>query len=270
MGFKRYDGFVGSVPQKKIDKRLPKCPFCGDNPHWLLDIKQGFTTASMTCMCEKCKAKLYAEEQGFSYSDNLLVVDVGTKNINKLSLNGTYHIAALNSLANSTNKQELDTQSYNNVVSEDLTNNTNINVTPIQSSTYEDNKKRTGIIWGSIVSSIIFIIMMVWIFAPIGGIGQPSANDLEPIRQSSMQVEELAGYYYVTITGSAKNTSNKTMDYVSITFTLYDASGNVVGTALDNQSSLGSGETWIYSATGMSSTNRPVSWKSTDVTVICY
>ena len=85
-----------------------------------------------------------------------------------------------------------------------------------------------------------------------------------------MSVEESFGYYYVTITGSAKNTSNKTMDYVSITFTLYDSAGNVVGTAIDNQSGLGAGETWIYSASGISTTNRPVSWKLTDVTVICY
>lgn len=269
MEFKRYDGFIGSIPQKKFDKGLTKCPFCGEHPHWLLNIKQGFSSTGVTCMCEKCGAKLFAEEHGFSYSDNLLVVDLGSKNIGNLSLNGAYHMVALNSLANSLNAQHFDTQQQNFILANSTTSE-NLNVQSIQSSTYDSSKKRTGIIWGSIISSIIFIIMMVWIFAPLGGIGQPTSNDLEPVRQSSMQVEEFAGYYYVTITGSAKNTSNKTMDYVSITFTLYDASGNVVGTALDNQSSLGSGETWIYSATGMSSTNRPVSWKSTDVTVICY
>lgn len=274
MAFKRYDGFIGSFPQKKIDKGLTKCPFCGEDPHWLLEIKQGFSTASMTCMCEKCNAKLYSENSGFSYSDNLLVVDVGNKNLNKLSLNGTYHITALNSLSNSMKIKGTDGNTINkeesNVHNNSSSNITSSPITPIQSSSYEDNRKKNGIIWGSIISIFIFIACMVWIFAPLGGIGQPSASDLEPVQQSSMQVEELAGYYYVTITGSAKNTSNKTMDYVSITFTLYDASGNVVGTAIDNQNGVGAGETWIYSATGMSSTNRPVSWKSTDVTVLCY
>ena len=129
-------------------------------------------------------------------------------------------------------------------------------------------KKRTGVIFG-VVSFIVAFCVFLWILIP-GGAGSPTSSQLEPIRQSSMSVEESFGYYYVTITGSAKNTSNKTMDYVSITFTLYDSAGNVVGTAIDNQSGLGAGETWIYSASGISTTNRPVSWKLTDVTVICY
>ena len=84
MSFKRYDGIVGCLPQKKIDKGLPKCPFCGGFPHWLLEIGQGFSAANVTCMCEKCKAKLHVENSGFSYSNNLLVVDVGYKNLNNL------------------------------------------------------------------------------------------------------------------------------------------------------------------------------------------
>ena len=35
MAFQRYDGFVGSAPQKKMDNGLPKCPFCGEHPHVL-------------------------------------------------------------------------------------------------------------------------------------------------------------------------------------------------------------------------------------------
>ena len=31
--FKRYDGFIGSVPQKFIDSNFPKCPMCGTNEH---------------------------------------------------------------------------------------------------------------------------------------------------------------------------------------------------------------------------------------------
>ena len=258
MNFKRYDGFIGSAPQKKIDTELPRCPFCGENPHWLLDIKQGFSTTGVTCMCEKCNGKVYMENNGFSFGIDLRIVDTGAKNFNNLQLNGSYHIAALKSLTERTVKNE---EFFNDTLQPQITTYSEV-------SHSDANQKKIGVAFG-IISFIVVFFVFLWILIP-GGLGSPTSSQLEPIRQSSMSVEESFGYYYVTITGSAKNTSNKTMDYVSITFTLYDSAGNVVGTAIDNQSGLGAGETWIYSASGISTTNRPVSWKSTDVTVICY
>lgn len=42
MAFKRMEGFVGSVPQKFADQRIPKCPMCGtNNPHWSIDERMG-------------------------------------------------------------------------------------------------------------------------------------------------------------------------------------------------------------------------------------
>lgn len=42
MAFKRMEGFVGSVPQKFADQKIPKCPMCGtDNPHWSIDERMG-------------------------------------------------------------------------------------------------------------------------------------------------------------------------------------------------------------------------------------
>ena len=42
MAFKRMEGFVGSIPQKFADNRIPKCPMCGtDNPHWSIDERMG-------------------------------------------------------------------------------------------------------------------------------------------------------------------------------------------------------------------------------------
>ena len=42
MAFKRMEGFVGSVPQKFADQRIPKCPMCGtNNPHWAIDERMG-------------------------------------------------------------------------------------------------------------------------------------------------------------------------------------------------------------------------------------
>jgi len=42
MSFKRMDGFVGSIPQKFADNKLPKCPMCGsEKPHWTVDERMG-------------------------------------------------------------------------------------------------------------------------------------------------------------------------------------------------------------------------------------
>ena len=127
----------------------------------------------------------------------------------------------------------------------------------------KNNKTTVAVI--SVISIILFIGLMVWILLPSG---ESAGSQLEPVQKSSMKVEEIAGYYYVTITGSAKNTTNRTMSYVSITFTLYDSAGNVVGTAIANQAGLNAGRTWVYSATGISTTLRPVSCESTDVTIL--
>ena len=260
MEFKRFEGFFGGgLLQKEFDEKLPKCPFCGEYPHWLLNHKTGWSSNSTTCMCEKCKGKLNIIHSGLTI-DDLQVVDLGEKNIHNLALNASYHIIALNSLA----KIVKTADAQNNFFEQESTPNITHNVGIDHSTT----KKQTGVILG-IISFIVTFCLFLWILLP-AGVSSPTSSQLKPVMQSSMSVEESFGYYYVTITGSTKNTSKKTMDYVSITFTLYDSAGNVVGTAIDNQSGLGAGETWIYSASGISTTNRPVSWKSTDITVICY
>ena len=260
MEFKRYDGFFNGAPQKKFDKELPLCPFCGEDPHWNLNIKNGFT-ASVTCMCEKCKGKLNAEYTVLDI-DNLRVIDVGTKNTHNLVLNASYHIVSLNSLA--------ETARIYDVGDDSLKQTPTPNIAHIKESDIAIAKKKRGAIWGGTIGVISFVIALcifLWMIIPSGGDNLRS-NKLEPVQQASMSVEESFGCYYVTITGSAKNASKRTMDYVSITFTLYDSAGNVVGTAIANQSGLGAGETWVYSASGISTTNRPVSCKSTDVTVL--
>lgn len=42
MVFKRYDGFSGSIPQKFVDNRIPKCPMCGTTePKWTVSERMG-------------------------------------------------------------------------------------------------------------------------------------------------------------------------------------------------------------------------------------
>lgn len=62
MTFKRMEGFAGSVPQKFIDNKVPKCPMCGTiEPHWAIDEKMGFLSLNRYLFqCEKCKCILSA------------------------------------------------------------------------------------------------------------------------------------------------------------------------------------------------------------------
>lgn len=141
MAFQRYDGFVGNIPQKKIDSGLPICPFCGKDPHWLLEIQSGFTS-KVTYMCEKCHGKLYTENRGFGFDDNLRVLDLGVENINGLHFDSVYHIKSLNSLA------EKNCSSNNSFYS------AHDNVSIAQSSKTSSNKKILSFI-------LIFLILFV-------------------------------------------------------------------------------------------------------------
>jgi hypothetical protein len=67
MGFKRMEGFSGSIPQKFADNRIPKCPMCGtDNPHWSIDQRMGKIFSldpeenanKYLFRCEKCECVL--------------------------------------------------------------------------------------------------------------------------------------------------------------------------------------------------------------------
>lgn len=60
MAFKRMDGFIGSIPQKFIDRSLRICPMCGSNkPHWNLDQKFGWVHRYLF-KCTDCKCILSA------------------------------------------------------------------------------------------------------------------------------------------------------------------------------------------------------------------
>lgn len=260
MSYRRYNSFFEFQPQKTIDEELPNCPFCGESPNWLLDVKKGIN-CNFTCMCEKCQGKLYTEVFGMSMDKNLRIVDLGTKNLNNLSLNAVYHVKSLDTIARKT-FSNVGQQSNPSTCGVETASHTTYTPSYMEQKS-KNNKTAVAVI--SAISIILFIGIMIWVLLPNGG---SSGSQLEPVQKSSMQVEEIAGYYYVTITGSAKNTTSRTMSYVSITFTLYDSAGNVVGTAIANQAGLNAGKTWIYSATGISTTSRPVSCESTDVTIL--
>ena len=66
-GFKRCDGYVGSVPQNFINANLPTCPMCGTHdPYWTLKDKMEFTAHRIMFRCDKCGAILSATQMDFT------------------------------------------------------------------------------------------------------------------------------------------------------------------------------------------------------------
>ncbi len=94
-----------------------------------------------------------------------------------------------------------------------------------------------------------------------------SGGKLESVLDPEMHCEYTEGLgYYVTITGALKNTGKRTYSYVAVTFTLYDAEGYNIGTALDNMTNLNAGDSWKYEAESFEWFDAPpASCKCTDI-----
>jgi hypothetical protein len=54
--------------------------------------------------------------------------------------------------------------------------------------------------------------------------------------------------YFDYIVGVVQNNTNQDFDYIQITFTLYDANDNVVGSAFANANNVKQGQTWKFDA----------------------
>ena len=95
--FKRYDGYVGCIPQKFIDSHLPICPFCGsNNPHWLLDSRMEMTLAGSRTyyQCECCRGIMSST-----------AADAGAENGKNFMINPA--MAAMNAAHKGTKHQEV-------------------------------------------------------------------------------------------------------------------------------------------------------------------
>lgn len=72
------------------------------------------------------------------------------------------------------------------------------------------------------------------------------------------------GEFSSSIVGVVKNNTNKTYDYLQISFTLYDANDNVVDTAFTNINNVKPGQTWKFEA--MYFEESAVRWELDEIT----
>lgn len=83
----------------------------------------------------------------------------------------------------------------------------------------------------------------------------------------SIDGEELGGdAYSCKISGVYTNKAGKDLSYVQVSYNLFDADGNQIGTALANTNNLADGGTWKFEAFGSVAVDEVASYKIGDVT----
>lgn len=127
------------------------------------------------------------------------------------------------------------------------------------------NPKNKKGIWIAIVGIVIIVSIIVVASVFAGGSG--SSNEKLAVSGTSMSVEynEYLGYS-AKITGVAKNVTSRNFSYASVEFSVYDANGNNLGTALANINNLSSGDTWRFEATLFDfPSTRPATYKLVEI-----
>ena len=81
---------------------------------------------------------------------------------------------------------------------------------------------------------------------------------------SETTVEEDTFSYYIV--GTVTNNTNKEKGYMQITFNLYDAEDNLIGTAIDNVNNLKPGGTWKFKAMALVDKNEIARYELAEVT----
>lgn len=99
--------------------------------------------------------------------------------------------------------------------------------------------------------------------APAAG----ETTSAETADKYSIDGEELGGdAYSCKISGVYTNKAGKDLSYVQVSYNLFDADGNQIGTALANTNNLADGGTWKFEAFGSVAVDEVASYKIGDVT----
>ena len=133
----------------------------------------------------------------------------------------------------------------------------------VDSSKFKNNHNRNLLLIGAfVVIAIIVTIVLVVSLSKSESKPKLTVSDTH----ISVTYNDYLGYT-ATITGVAENTSGQNLSYASVEFSVYDSSGNNLGTAMANINNLGKGDTWRFEATLFSfPSTRPTSFKLVEIT----
>lgn len=75
-----------------------------------------------------------------------------------------------------------------------------------------------------------------------------AANEFSKEKYTISNLDYFQDDYTTYAVGKITNNTSRTMNYMQVEIGLYDADGNVVGSAFDNVNNIGPGETWSFKA----------------------
>lgn len=81
-------------------------------------------------------------------------------------------------------------------------------------------------------------------FAFSGCFGEKMSVSNESVKY---EYTEMLGWQ-VKVTGYIENTTGSDLSYISVEYKVYDSNNAIIGTAMDNATSIGKGETWKFEA----------------------
>ena len=93
------------------------------------------------------------------------------------------------------------------------------------------------------------LVLIIALAVPLVGCGGEQAEKIEPLTIEG-EIEETANYFgNPEFSGVVKNNTDEEINYVEITFILYDKDDNKVGESIDTTTDLKADGTWKFKAT---------------------
>lgn len=99
-----------------------------------------------------------------------------------------------------------------------------------------------------IIKKTMILIIALLIIVAIAGANQSEKKENLVLVSSEMNYD---GYSTTYIEGTIENKSDKEYSYAQVTFNLFDAEGNQLGTAVANINNLQPNASWKYKAIGL-------------------
>lgn len=126
------------------------------------------------------------------------------------------------------------------------------------------SNKGIAILVTCVVSVLVLFSVLIAVLIPSGE--ESSATGKVEVISSQMTYDysEYLGYD-IEVHGTIKNNTSKDYSYVSVSFSVYDSSGNNLGTVMDSINNLSAGETWSFTAELLYTDSMPVSYKLKEI-----
>lgn len=113
----------------------------------------------------------------------------------------------------------------------------------------EEKNKQVRNLWSTV---ILIILGVIGVTFGIYNLLDSNTSNSGKIELTSSKMNCTYNYlmegWETEIIGTIKNNTEKNYSYVSVEFSIYDSSGNNLGTIMTNMNNLDAGETWRFSA----------------------